>query len=110
MRYRLEVLPMACRMTACHRILKEVGAVPLPGVQPMNYPEKHVHVQATVGAHGSVTLDQLPYEPGQRVDVTISPIAAPHADGKARYPLSGTKVEYNGPFESVAEGDWEAAR
>lgn len=76
----------------------------------MNHPEKHVHVQVTVGAHGSVTLDQLPYEPGQRVDVTISPIAAPRADGAPRYPLSGVKVEYNGPFESVAEGDWEAAR
>lgn len=76
----------------------------------MNHPEKHVHVQVTVGAHGSVTLDQLPYEPGQQVDVTISPIAAPHADGAPRYPLSGTKVEYNGPFESVVEGDWEAAR
>lgn len=76
----------------------------------MNHPEKHVHVQVTVGAHGSVTLDQLPYEPGQRVDVTISPIAAHHGDGTLRYPLSGTKVEYKGPFESVAEGDWEAAR
>ena len=101
MRYRLEVLPVAC-----HRILKGMCAVPLPGVQPMNYPEKHVHVEATVGAHGSVTLDQLPYEPGQRVDVTISPIAAPHADGTPQYPLSETNVKYNGSFEGVAEADW----
>jgi hypothetical protein len=76
----------------------------------MNQPDKHVHVQATVGAHGSVILDQLPYEPGQRVDVTISPIVVPHADGTSRYPLSGMKVEYIGPFESVADGEWEAAR
>lgn len=76
----------------------------------MNHSGKHVHVQATVGANGSVILDQLPYEPGQRVDVTISPIVAPHADGTSRYPLSRMKVEYIGPFESVAEGDWEAAR
>jgi hypothetical protein len=76
----------------------------------MNQPDKHVHVQATVGSHGSVILDQLPYEPGQRVNVTIIPIAAPHAEGTSRYPLSGMRAEYIGPFESVAEGDWEAAR
>lgn len=76
----------------------------------MNHPDKHVHVQATVGAHGSVILDQLPYEPGQRVDVTISPIAAPTTEGMSRYPLSGMKVEYEGPCDGVAEGEWEATR
>lgn len=76
----------------------------------MGHSDKHVHVQATVGAHGSVLLDQLPYEPGQRVEVTISPIVSPTAEGISRYPLSGMKVEYEGPFESVAEGDWEAMR
>lgn len=75
----------------------------------MNHPEKQMHVQATVGAHGSVTLDQLPYEPGQRVDVTISPIVAPATDQKSRYPLGGLKVEYEQPFESVATNEWEAA-
>jgi hypothetical protein len=76
----------------------------------MNQPDKHVHIETTVGAHGSVTLDQLPYEPGQRVEVTISPIAAPAAGGMSRYPLSGLKVEYDRPFESVDESTWEAAR
>jgi len=76
----------------------------------MNPPDKQVHIQATVGAHGSVVLDQLPYEPGQRVDVTISPIAPPTVEGTSRYPLSGLKVEYDQPFEGIAEADWEAAR
>jgi hypothetical protein len=76
----------------------------------MNQPNKHFHVQTTVGEHGSVILDQLPYDPGQRVDVTIWPIAAASAAGASRYPLSGLKVEYDRPFESVAEIDWDAAR
>jgi hypothetical protein len=76
----------------------------------MSHPDEHVHIQVTVGAHGSVVLDQLPYEPGQRVDVTISPIVSTNAEGMSRYPLSGTKVEYEEPFASVAESDWESRR
>ena len=76
----------------------------------MNPSEKQMHVQATVGAHGSVTLDQLPYEPGQRVDVTISPISSQVADQTRRYSLSGLKVEYEQPFESVAADEWEATK
>lgn len=76
----------------------------------MSQPDKHVHIETTVGVHGSVTLDQLPYEPGQRVEVMIIPIATPASGGMSRYPLSGMKVEYDRPFESVDEGDWEASR
>ncbi len=71
-------------------------------------PEKAVHVQTTVGPQGSVTLDHLPFQFGQRIDVTISPIPAPAVDATARYPLSGLAVEYDAPFDGVAEGDWEA--
>lgn len=76
----------------------------------MNQPGRQVHIEATVGAHGSVNLDRLQYEAGQRVKVTISLIAAPTPAGMSRYPLTGMKVEYDRPFEGVAEGDWEAAR
>jgi hypothetical protein len=73
----------------------------------MTNSDKSVHVQVTVGPHGSVILDQLPYEPGQRVNVTISPIAAPHAEGTSRYLLSGMRAEYVGPFGSVAESFYD---
>ena len=76
----------------------------------MSHGDQSVHVQVTVGANGSITLDQLPYEPGQRVAVTIRPVATPTAEGLSRYPLSEMKVEYDGPFESVAEADWETTR
>lgn len=76
----------------------------------MNPPDKQVHIQVAAAAHGSVTLGQFPYVPGQRAEVTISPIAASAAGGMVRHPLSGMKVEYDRPFESVDEGDWEAAR
>lgn len=75
----------------------------------MSEPKNHIHVQTTVGDQGSVTLHRLPYQPGQRVDVTISPVDVPPA-ARARYPLAGVKVEYQDPYGSVAEGDWEAAR
>ena len=75
----------------------------------MSEPKNHIHVQATVGDHGSVTLDRLPYQPGQQVDVTISPVDVSPA-ARTRYPLAGVKVEYHDPSGSVAEGDWEAAR
>ena len=75
----------------------------------MSQSKNHVHVQATVGDHGSVTLDRLPYQSGQRVDVTISPVDVPSA-ARNRYPLAGVKVEYQDPYGGVAEGDWEAAR
>jgi hypothetical protein len=42
----------------------------------MNRHHQPVHVQATVGAHGSVIIEQLPFALGQRVKITISPIAA----------------------------------
>lgn len=76
----------------------------------MNHSEKQMHVHAIVGAHGSVTLDDLPYEPGQQVEVTISPISSQVADPKSRYSLSGLKVEYEQPFESVSADEWEAAK
>jgi hypothetical protein len=75
----------------------------------VSQPKNLVHVQTTVGDQGSVILDRLPYQPGQRVDVTISPVDVPPA-ASARYPLAGVKVEYQDPYGSVAEGDWEAAQ
>ena len=75
----------------------------------MSEPKNHVHVRTTVGDQGSVTIDRLQYQPGQRVDVTISPVDVPPA-ARARYPLAGVKVEYKDPYGSVAEDDWEAAR
>ena len=70
----------------------------------MSEPKNHIHVQATVGDHGSVTLDRLPNQPGQQVDVTISPVDVSPA-ARTRYPLAGVKVEYHDPYGSVAEGD-----
>ena len=48
--------------------------------------------------------------PGQRVEVTISPISSQVADQTRRYSLSGLKVEYEQPFESVAAAEWEATK
>jgi hypothetical protein len=75
----------------------------------MSQLENHVRVQATADDHGSLTLDRLPYQPGQRVDASVSSAEVPPA-ARARYPQPGEKVEYQDPYGSVTEGDWEVAR
>ena len=53
----------------------------------MSEPKNHIHVQATVGDHGSVTLDRLPYQPGQQVDVRSVRLTSRRQPGPAiRWP------------------------
>jgi len=42
------------------------------------------------------------------VDVLVRDRAPSRTDASSRYPLRGTEVEYKYPFDSVAEGDWDA--
>lgn len=62
--------------------------------------------RATVqmGADGSLTLNHLPFEAGEEVEV----IVARNPRDPRRYPLRGTPLHYERPFEPVAEGEWEA--
>jgi hypothetical protein len=65
--------------------------------------------QATLRDDGTLVLDQLPFPAGETVEVIIlARPAQPKQGGK--YPLRGTLVHYDQPFEPVAEDDWEALR
>jgi hypothetical protein len=67
------------------------------------------HVEAILQRDGALTLDQLPFPAGQAVEVII----VPHAGGPEPanpYPLHGTPVRYEHPFEPVAEDEWDALR
>ena len=61
--------------------------------------------RATVqmGPDGSLTLNDLPFEAGEEVEVIVARQAP-----DPRYPLRGTPLHYIDPFEPVAQGDWDA--
>ncbi len=70
---------------------------------------KTFKVEKTVGAGGSVVLEQLPFTAGERVEIVIVPVEPP-AGSSERYPLRGTPYRFDDPTEPVASDDWEAAR
>ncbi len=67
-----------------------------------------IHLQTVVSPDGTLTLRDLPLLAGHMVDVLVRDRAPSRTDASSRYPLRGTEVEYKYPFDSVAEGDWNA--
>jgi hypothetical protein len=66
-------------------------------------------IETLMTGNGQLTLDGLPFKAGEPVEVII--LALPTAQPvQERYPLRGTVVKYDAPFESVAMQDWEAAQ
>jgi len=63
--------------------------------------------ETTVGDHGELVLDGLPFKPGQPVEVlVVSKPAGPTlaADGSLR----DSVLEFHDPSEPVASNDWDA--
>lgn len=56
---------------------------------------------------GKLTLDHLPFSQGDALHIFIS--ASKPASGE-RYPLHGTVLKYERPFEPVAQDDWTAVQ
>ena len=69
-------------------------------------------VEATLTKDGLLVLDHLPFRAGETVEVIVltnpaaQPVEAPNPS-EDRYPLRGTVIKYQNPFEPVAEADWE---
>jgi hypothetical protein len=63
--------------------------------------------EATIGEHGKLVLEDLPFEPGQPVDVLVISRSAPHTNEPS---LRNSVLEYHEPFEPVALEDWNALR
>jgi hypothetical protein len=63
--------------------------------------------ETTVGEHGDLVLRDLPFEPGQPVEVlVVSKTAAPTtAVGRS---LRDSVFEFREPMEPVAGEDWDA--
>ena len=60
----------------------------------------------TVSDEKSVTLVNLPFAPGEDVDI----IVLRRKVGKKDYSLRGTPISYDEPTEPVAPMEWEAIR
>lgn len=66
-------------------------------------------VETSISSDGSLVVKDLPFPPGERVEVIIRTHNSGERKGKT-YPLRGKPVRYTDPFGSVAEEDWEALR
>lgn len=65
-------------------------------------------VETTLQQDGKLSLDNLPFHAGEAVEIIIL-AAQPRAQQTNRYPLRGTIIHYDRPFEPVAQDDWDAA-
>lgn len=66
-------------------------------------------VETVVSEQGVLTVRGLPFRKGEKVEVIIlSPVR--HSAKTTRYPLRGKVIRYDGPFDGVAEDDWDVLR
>lgn len=66
-------------------------------------------IDATVTKDGTLTLDDLPFQAGESVEVIIiSRAALPETENG--YSLRGKVIHYDNPTEPVAQEGWEAPR
>jgi hypothetical protein len=66
-------------------------------------------LEATVGENRKLILENLPFEPGQPVQVLVLSRTAPSPGGQTTT-LRDSVLEYRDPFEPVAGEDWEVLR
>jgi hypothetical protein len=71
-----------------------------------------IKIITTVGPDGTLTVDQLPFAPGDRVEVTVSPWPGDDPTEGGKYPLRGRgPYKYDDPFGPACDpDDWEANR
>ncbi|MGC1376644.1 MAG: hypothetical protein WA821_10485, partial [Anaerolineales bacterium] len=65
-------------------------------------------VDTTISQDGKLSIKGLPFRKGEAVEVIVLPQKQVAASN--RYPLHGTSVKYEKPFDSVAEEDWDALK
>jgi hypothetical protein len=66
-------------------------------------------VEKVIQSNGTVVLEDLPFDEGEKVEIIILKSRA--ESEKGRYPLRGTTYKYENPFEPAAPPeDWEALK
>jgi hypothetical protein len=66
-------------------------------------------IETTVSGDGTVTLKNMPFPPGEHVEVVVC-AGDVKRRGNNAYPLRGKPIQYLDPFGGVADGDGEAAQ
>ena len=66
-------------------------------------------VETALQKSGTLTLDDLPFQAGEVVEIIILSRSA-ETEPPRSYSLRGTPIQYAQPFEPVAQEDWEALR
>jgi hypothetical protein len=66
-------------------------------------------VEATVSNDGTLTIKEVPFQAGDRVEVIVRSRER-EKERSGRYPLRGKPIRYVDPFESVAKDDWEVLK
>ena len=69
-----------------------------------------VKIETILEKDGMIALDKLPFRAGARVEIIVIESPEPPEPVSSSYPLRGTVMRYDDPFEPVAESDWEALR
>jgi len=62
--------------------------------------------EITIGKSGVLTLENLPFSVGEKVEVIIIPRSKIRQNEK-RYPFWGKPITYINPTDPVGEADWE---
>lgn len=62
--------------------------------------------QSTVSENGTVQLRDLPFRPGEALEVILIPRAR-QAPGNVNEALRGTVLRYDHPTAPVADEDWD---
>ena len=62
-----------------------------------------------IAEDGTLRLENLPFEPGEEVEVIVLAEARSAGQGR-RYPLRGAPLVYDDPTGPVGDPDWEASR
>jgi hypothetical protein len=65
-----------------------------------------IRLQTTLTQDSTLTLQNLPFHAGDRVEVVIALPEAPSVQDNP-YPLRGTPLNYEMPLEPIAIEDWE---
>lgn len=66
-------------------------------------------VEKTLQEDGTVTLEHLPFQAGDAIEIII--LAQPASSQSARSEsLRGLPLQYDQPFEPVAHDEWETLR
>lgn len=66
-------------------------------------------IETTVNPDGTLVLKDIPFQPGDQVEVIIlEHTPSSISSGGDQYPLRGKPIQYDAPFDSVAETEWTA--